>query len=1680
MRMSLVVKIFILLFATIGLSKAGLAQCPRVFDYNGTPTYTPTWYHCLGTDFSFNLQSPNNWGAYSINWGDGTPLTTGTSWNSPQIINHLYASAVETYTVTITEVSSGCVITGTVVMEEASSASIQIPVGGLTQACAPQVMEFINSSTNVSENTTFTWDFGDGSAPLTFDHTNWQQTISHLYDVGTVDCETEVSLTASNFCNVIQGGASEATFNPIRIWDLDDPGIGASATLLCYPDTTVTFTNTTERNCLFQGNIYQRYEYWNFGDYWGLGYDSIIDWTPWPPTFPKTMHYPGIGTYTVQLLDSNFCGIAPTSITIQIVPPPVAGLSANRDTICAGESVTFTQLSTGGNSYSWNFGVNNNWINTGSGNITYVFNQAGTFTVTTRVGINGATGGCTDEASVQIVVLPRPTVNIVPNPTSGCDELLVNYSATTSNNVVEWNWTFDVAPFTHSGPTPPAILYNTPGSHPVSLVVENALGCSRTDSDNIMVYTSPVAGINVTNLCEGETALFTSASTFAPGQPITSYLWNFGDGQSSSAQNPTHLYDTPGTYEVTLIVATANCSDTTSMTVSIEPRPVVNILHDIVSGCSPLTVDFSEQSTGATSFIWNFGNGESATATEANITFVNNTFQDSTFVIVLQASNAFGCSATDTSYVTVFGSALASFNDGNTPPGCAPFNVEFQNTSMNAGNYFWDLGDGTTTDVFEPTHLYTNTTGFIQTFNVTLIAYSVNGCHDTITQPVIVFPQADFSFDLTNFSGCSPLNVTMPFISGVQSYQWNFGNGQTSTSPIPNVTFTNFTTSPVEYTVTLVGTSAFGCTDIATSTITVHPGPIAQFSINNTAGCSPLTVDFSNLSINGATYNWDYGNGGTSNTDSPVHQYTFINNGNSTQTYNVILTALSADGCAHTFSLPIQVYPAVVASFLGPNEVCGPIDVTFTNTSANANNYAWNFGNGILANTSDGSVFYGNPGIDPVTYDVSLIAVSAQGCSDTTNASITVYPAPIAEFSFDASAACEPAPLTITNNSLYATSYLWNYGDGTMSQNNDDVHTHVYAAPGDNLENFEVTLTAYNAIGCSATQSQDFTLFPQVIALFTTDTAGCAPHVAPFTNQSVGATNFQWNFGDGGVSSLPQPTYTFNTSNNEDSVFPVELVAQNIYGCSDTAQANIYVYHNPIADIAIDSLFGCYPQYVTFANNSQGADSYLWVYGTGETSTTEEALHTHTFLNFSPTTVTYVVRLYASTDEGCQTQDQVVVQVSPELNADFTVNNQGCSPLSVMFDNNTDGGWSYQWIFGDGAVSNEFEPTHTFFNWSDEDTIYNVLLVVENQFGCVDTADAFVNVFALPQVNFTATPEEQTWPSATVTLDNTTIGGDLNWEWRMDDGSYLSDEEPGAYTYADWGEFQIRLIGSNSFCSDTAFRTITILPPPPTVGFNGPASGCVPLTVQFENLSTYAASSNWQFGDGGQANATNPVYTYYQPGTYTVTLSIVGVDGSTIIETQEQIIQVFPNAQAAFTVTPNEVSIPSQPVYCLNLSSNATSYLWDFGDENTSTDINPIHYYTQEGAYSITLIANNQYNCPDTMILYDAVYAKKGGLIDFPNAFTPDPNGGNGGSYNPNSYENNVFFPLNSGVIEYQLQIYNKWGELLFESKDVNRGWDGYYRGQLCKQDVYVWKVVARFVDGQLFEKAGDVTLLVK
>jgi len=185
-------------------------------------------------------------------------------------------------------------------------------------------------------------------------------------------------------------------------------------------------------------------------------------------------------------------------------------------------------------------------------------------------------------------------------------------------------------------------------------------------------------------------------------------------------------------------------------------------------------------------------------------------------------------------------------------------------------------------------------------------------------------------------------------------------------------------------------------------------------------------------------------------------------------------------------------------------------------------------------------------------------------------------------------------------------------------------------------------------------------------------------------------------------------------------------------------------------------------------------------------------------------------------------------------------------------------------------------------------------------------------------------------------------------------------------------------------------------------------------------------------------------------------------------------LRINVSAKAAFVASATNITIPADPVIFTNQSTNASSYVWDFGDGGSSYATDPSHSYKGAASFNVVLIAKNKFNCDDTASAVIVAISD----IHFPNAFTPNPDQANGGVYDPNDYSNDVFFPFTDGVVEYELNIFNRWGELIFRSLDLKVGWDGYFNGKLCQQDAYVWKANVKFFDGRTYNKAGSVTLL--
>jgi PKD repeat protein len=254
------------------------------------------------------------------------------------------------------------------------------------------------------------------------------------------------------------------------------------------------------------------------------------------------------------------------------------------------------------------------------------------------------------------------------------------------------------------------------------------------------------------------------------------------------------------------------------------------------------------------------------------------------------------------------------------------------------------------------------------------------------------------------------------------------------------------------------------------------------------------------------------------------------------------------------------------------------------------------------------------------------------------------------------------------------------------------------------------------------------------------------------------------------------------------------------------------------------------------------------------------------------------------------------------------------------------------------------------------------------------------------------------------------------------------------------------------------------------------SEGCTPLKLHFYNKSNSFDSCRWTFGDGGYSNEKNPDWIFDVEGEYNVVLNVFFSNG--LHETSSTVITVYPKPSARFEIASVKAVLPEDEILFYNYSTNAIHFKWDFGDGNTSELFEPTHRYKKSGNYNIRLEVSSDYGCSDSLIVMNA-FSGSEYFIDFPNAFIPASQGPTGGYYSPASDESaQVFHPVFSGVSDYQLKIFSRLGILIFESYDINIGWDGYIKGQLSAPGVYIWKVRGNFRNGEPFVKMGDVTVL--
>lgn len=515
--------------------------------------------------------------------------------------------------------------------------------------------------------------------------------------------------------------------------------------------------------------------------------------------------------------------------------------------------------------------------------------------------------------------------------------------------------------------------------------------------------------------------------------------------------------------------------------------------------------------------------------------------------------------------------------------------------------------------------------------------------------------------------------------------------------------------------------------------------------------------------------------------------------------------------------------------------------------------------------------------------------------------------------------------------------------------------------------------------------------------------------------------------------------------------------------CSDADQTTITVMPEPVVTVDPAGTLYIDDPPLTLSSSPPGG---TW---------SGDGVYNGQFYPDSAGTGTHTLTYHSLPDRyGCSGSGSITVNViMPSIPvAGFEPDTAGCSPLYIRFRNTSNPGGSYLWDFGDNNYSTEAEPDHTYYMPGQ----YLVKLTVSNIAG-QSTASQTITVYQSPTAVFTAYPENVTMTDQEVLFTNLSNNA-TEYSWDFGDGTFSAQENPG-HTYDTTGVYNVILkAGTAQGCTDTASLQINVMiQPAPVADFVPDTTGCTPLTVNFRNNSLAGVTYIWDFGDKTYSTDFEPNHTYNIPGEYIVKLTVTNNSGQS---SHNRLITVYQNPTALFNVYPTDVFSNTQVVVFTNMSHYGAYYLWDFGDGTYSTEISPWHKYDTVGVYRVTLKVTSEDGCTDSLRFDSPIRVDfKNGDIEFPNAFRWNQSGPTGGYWNDDYIDDTVFRPFFKNIIGYKLQIFNRWGVLIYESHELNKGWDGYFRdGNLAGEGVYVYKVTGQYADGEYFVKTGDVTFL--
>jgi len=763
--------------------------------------------------------------------------------------------------------------------------------------------------------------------------------------------------------------------------------------------------------------------------------------------------------------------------------------------------------------------------------------------------------------------------------------------------------------------------------------------------------------------------------------------------------------------------------------------------------------------------------------------------------------------------------------------------------------------------------------------------------------------------------------------------------------------------------------------------VIVKPTPVADFTITH-SGCTldPATFTGVDTTSNGypvQSYNWLFPGPITANGQVQVQT---LPPGN----HLVNLTVVSEGGCSDDTTRQITIFDKPPADFsVTPPQLCeGQAFVLDDTSSAQVavNEWWWDFGNGVTQTVTTGpTVTYTYPAYG--TYTIRHVARSSATCvSDTISRAVTVFSKPNVSFTNNANGCLDPSGLVQFNGTATTpdgqaiATYAWNFGDPNANAGNPN--TSVLQNPTHNYQQgtYNITFNATTANGCSKDTVETLTFNLKPAFNYPALNAICesAPAVSIATAIVTNGVTGTGTYSGPGTSSIGM----FDPSVAGFGTHTVWYHFTSGAGCTDSVSQTILVHAKPISGFTIPPIACLNPNgLVQFTNTTSVPDgqAMTWLWDFNDPNANGGNPNTSTLLN--PThnfqEGTYNIKLTSTTSNGCVTDTTITrtFAVTPAINFGVLSNvcqNPGAAPSSIASATITNS------VTGTGVYSGPGTTPDGMFDPNIAGPgVHTITYTFTTIGGCSNSMNATIEVYPRPDASFTVSGNNGACLGQAVTFTSTTTipsGSVTTWNWDLGDGTtpVYNNGNPFNVTYATTNNYTVKLVTvSDRGCFSTVATQVVRISPLPVADFTKPTGICMPGgNAGFTNLSSVSDNSGltyqWNFGDGNNSTATNPVHIYANSGSYSV--SLLATSGFGCINQVNQVVDgFFDKPVAGFSVSPQELCIFTDASTAPN--SSVQSWNWNFGDGNSAAVVNPVKNYSVPGVYNVSLIVTNTVGC---------------------------------------------------------------------------------------------------------------------